>query len=212
LHPKATRAHYLDHRQNRVLQTKHNLHIKIHSRNIGENLHCTTYSSIKPSPSSSWMASRQIFLRSMDNAVVSDQITSFRDRKVLRAAPDALHRSRTGKRDRCCGAHTTRLVIQWRTALQGCDWTDLDPRKGICRLGQQSQKAREQTKNIEGERSVLHALQVKRGNARDQYTAHPRKTDSDPWDLFTMRKDHSPRRANANQSCTEPTRSPKPQP
>ncbi len=43
------------------------------------------------------MTSRQISLRSMDNAVVSDQITSFRDRKALRAAPDALHRSRTAK-------------------------------------------------------------------------------------------------------------------
>lgn len=158
------------------------------------------------------MPSRQIFLRSTDNAVVSDQITSFRDRKVLRAAPDALHRSRTGERDRCRGTYPARLVIQWRTTYQGCNRTDLDPRKGICRLGQQSQKAREQTKNIEGERSVLHALQVKCGNARDQHTAHPRKTDPDPWDLFTMRKDHSPRRANTNQSCTEPTRSPKPQP
>lgn len=158
------------------------------------------------------MTSRQISLRGMDNAVVSDQITSFRDRKVLRAAPDALHRSRTGKRGRCRGTHTARLAIQWRATPQGCNRADLDPRKGICRLGQQSQKAWKQTKNDEGERRVLHALQVTCGNARDQHTAYPRKTDHDTRDLFAMRKDHSSWRANANQSRTKPTRSPKPQP
>ena len=151
-------------------------------------------------------------MRSTDNAVVSDQITSFRDRKVLRAAPDALHRSRTGKRDRRCGTHTARLATQWRAAPQGCNRADLDPRKGICRLGQQSQKVGNQTKNDEGERRVLHALQVTCGNARDQHTAYPRKTDHDKRNLFAMWKDHSSRRANANQFRVKPTRSPKPQP